>query len=158
MRYLIYFGNIGTTKKVAETIKEKLNDFTLVDGTSRFKIQFNDNDTLVFGMNVRMKKINKKFIKFYKNLKKQNLKTNNFAYIVAADFSQRFNYIKQAADVLDDNLGIVFVGGELDPTNAKGLSKMVIESCIEQLKSRDLELPKILDNYVDELIEKIAEV
>ena len=56
---------------------------------------------------------------------------------------------------LPQNSTLIYAGGILDPTSAKGLSKMVIEKCIFELQSRNLELPTLSLDQIQHLVEAI---
>ncbi|MDE5714944.1 MAG: hypothetical protein K2I42_02320 [Anaeroplasmataceae bacterium] len=158
MKAIIYFGHLGSTRKAGEYLKNLLKDTDIFDGNSIKKVDFSPYDTLILGINVRMGKLNKKFIKFIKKLQKRNSSIETHAYIVAADKNLKSTYIHMARGYLSTNSYVIYAGGELDSSNAKGLSKAVIEHCIAQFKAEDLELPTLdfnsLDAFAIELEEK----
>lgn len=154
MTLILYFGHTGTAKKVANIIGEQLEDAELKDGRKNKKIDLSPYDTIVLGMNVRMGSLNKSFIKWMKHHKK-DLNIPVFAYVVAADTSKKSNYLSMLEQRLPQNSTLIYAGGILDPTSAKGLSKMVIEKCIFELQSRNLELPTLSLDQIQHLVEAI---
>lgn len=150
MKLILYFGHTGTTKKAAYLLAEKLKDCTLADGMVKNKIEFAAFDTIIFGVNVHMGKLNKKFLKFYKKLKKKELSAQFACFIVAGDEHQKTKYMNLAKDILPEESYIGFFGGELDPTRAKGLTKSMIQFCMKEFIDRDLPLPTLkMDAIID---------
>lgn len=157
MRVILYFGHLGCTKKAGEYLKNILKDADLYDGNCLKKVDLSIYDTLIFGVNIRMAKLNKHFIKFIKKFQKKKMNLSMHAYLIAADKNSRSTYIHMARNLLPSDSIVIFAGGELDSTNAKGLSKAVIDRCIAQLKAEDLDLPKLdyqaLEAFAEELEE-----
>ncbi len=69
MKAIIYFGNLGTTAKAATLLAEQLSGCSIYDGTKDFFLDYALCEDLIFGVNVRMGRFNKKFLKFYKKFK-----------------------------------------------------------------------------------------
>ncbi|MDE7384867.1 MAG: flavodoxin domain-containing protein, partial [Anaeroplasmataceae bacterium] len=73
MKLILYFGHTGTTEKAANLLANELNDVMVFNGVEKNKIDFSNYDTIIFGVNIHMGKLNKKFLKFYKKLKKKEI-------------------------------------------------------------------------------------
>lgn len=153
MKLILYFGHTGTTKKAAEYLADKLDDVEVVDGTKFSIIDLQSYESLIVGVNVRQGKLNKSFMKFYKKMNKKGITLPISAFIVAADATRKGQYISKMEEVLPEDSFVKFVGGELNPDNAKGLSKKVILLCRKELQDRNLELPTLLYSQLDQLAE-----
>lgn len=153
MRLILYFGHTGTTKKAAEYLADKLTDVEIKDGTKFSIMDLQSYDSLIVGVNVRMSKLNKSFMKFCKKMNKKGISLPISAFIVAADATKKGQYISDMEEVLPENSLIKFVGGELNPDHAKGLSRKVILLCRKELQNRNLELPTLLYSQLDQLAE-----
>ncbi len=153
MRLILYFGHTGTTKKAAEYLADQLTDVEIKDGTKCSIMDLQSYDSLIIGVNVRMDKFNKAFMKFFKKMKKNGINLPIYAFIVAADATKKGKYIANMEEVLPENSLIKFVGGELNPDYAKGLSRKVILLCRKELQDRNLELPTLLYSQLDQLAE-----
>lgn len=154
MILILYFGHTGTTKWVAECLKEQLENVELLDGRKQKISNLMDYDTIILGTNIRMGKLNKHFVKWLKKYK-TNLNSSIFAYAVGADSSKKKTYLTMLEQILPTGSASYFVGGRLDPSAAKGLSKKVIESCIAELKKRDLELPSLSMSTIEQLAAEV---
>ncbi len=143
MILILYFGHTGTTKKAAELLKEQIENSVCYDGKKKNKLDYTQYDHIIFGTNVRMGKLNKKFIKVYNKLKKRNLNCNFSGFVVAADANQRGAYMTAMQKILPEDAFVGFFGGEFNPTQAKGLSKAILLSCIENFQKQNLPLPKL---------------
>lgn len=154
MILILYFGHTGTAQKVAKILAEELKDAEVVDGRKNKKIDCSKYQSIILGMNVRMGRLNKSFMKWMKH-HKAKLNIPAFAYVVGADASQKSNYLSMLEGVMPEESEMVFAGGILDSTAAKGLSKMVIDNCIAELKKRDLELPTLCMDQIYHLAESV---
>lgn len=154
MKIIIYFGNLGSTEKAALLLKSKLVDCDIQDGTKIKKIDFSQYDEVIFGTNVRMNKFNKKFNKYYKKFVKLNYEGIVDLFIVAGG-ADKSGYFKSATQMIPNVGKLAFFGGEFDTTNAKGLSKVILESCIKDFKSKGLDLPKLDLNAIDAFAQEI---
>lgn len=150
MKLILYYGHTGTTKKAAHLLADLLKDCTLADGMTKNKIDYTKFDGIIFGVNVRGGKLNKRFIKFYKKLKKKNNEISTSCFIIAADEHQKIKYMNQAKELLKEDSYIGFFGGELDPTRAKGLTKSIIQTCIAKYKEQDLPLPSLHQEAIED--------
>ncbi|MDE6013434.1 MAG: hypothetical protein K2G50_00665 [Anaeroplasmataceae bacterium] len=154
MILILYFGHTGTTKKAADLLAKHFNDVEVLEGAKQLKLDYNKYNQIIVGSNIRAGKLNKAFLKWYKKEGK-HLKMPISAYIVGADASQRGSYIASMEKVLKQYAIIRFVGGELDPTRAKGIFKKIIENCLIALENKNLEAPKLLMEEIDLLAEEV---
>ncbi|MDE6242111.1 MAG: flavodoxin domain-containing protein [Anaeroplasmataceae bacterium] len=143
MKLILYFGHTGTTEKAAGLLANELDESIVLNGMKKNKIDFSSYDSIIFGVNVHMGKLNKKFLKFYKKLKKKKIPTEFACFVIAADEHQKTKYMNMAKEVLPEDSYIGFFGGEFDPTRAKGLNRAVIKSCINQFMEQGLPLPSL---------------
>lgn len=144
MNLILYFGETGTTEKAAYLLQKQLKDTEVLNGKKKNKIDFSKYQHIVFGINVRMGKLNRSFLKFYKKLKKKNISFPCSAFIVAGDLNQRNTYMNMARNLLPEDSYIGFFGGEFNLENAKGITKRVLISCIRKFRDQDLPLPQLL--------------
>lgn len=154
MILILYFGHTGTTKKAAELLAKHFTDVEVLEGSRQLKLDYNKYSQIIVGSNIRAGKLNKSFLKWYKKEGKQ-LKVPMSAYIVGADATQRGSYIASMEKVLNQYAIIRFVGGELDPTRAKGIFKKIIENCLIALENKNLEAPKLSIEEIDLLAEEV---
>ncbi|MDE7106583.1 MAG: flavodoxin domain-containing protein [Anaeroplasmataceae bacterium] len=150
MKLILYFGHTGTTKKAAMLLQERLKDTVVMDGTKKNKIQFTDYDAIIFGVNIRGGKLNKKFVKFYKKLIKKESPQTHAAFIVAGDENRKAMYMNLARDLLKQDSYIGFFGGEFDPTHAKGITRAILVSCRQTFIDRDLPLPSLKMDAIED--------
>lgn len=143
MRLILYFGHTGTTKKASELLAKSLGDAVVIEGMKKNKIDFSTYKEVIFGVNIRMGRLNKKFVSYYKKLSKQHLNLKVHAFLIAADKNQRNKYMNLVRAILPEDAYIGFFGGELDPTRAKGLARAVIVNCMNQLLEQNLPLPSL---------------
>ncbi|MDE6584750.1 MAG: flavodoxin domain-containing protein [Anaeroplasmataceae bacterium] len=155
MKLILYFGHTGTTKKASELLAKSLEDTVVIDGMKKSKIDFSAYEEIIFGINIRMGKLNKKFVSFYKKLSKQHLNLKVHAFLIAADKNQRTKYMNLVRAILPEDAYIGFFGGELDPTRAKGLARAVIVNCINQLLEQNLPLPSIDMEAIEDFVDHI---
>ncbi|MDE6407425.1 MAG: flavodoxin domain-containing protein [Anaeroplasmataceae bacterium] len=143
MKLILSFGHTGTTQKAAELLAKELEECTVLNGMAKNKIDFSLYETIIFGVNVHMGKLNKKFIKFYKKLKKKEISAKFACFVIAADEHQKTRYMNMAKEILPEDSYIGYFGGEFDPTRAKGLNKAVIKTCMNQFMEQGLPLPSL---------------
>lgn len=155
MKAIIYFGNLGTTAKAATLLGEKLTGCSIYDGTKKFFLDYSLCEELIFGVNIRMGKLNRKFVKFYKKLKKQNINCSMNAFLIGADFNKRSTYLSQMEELLPEDARISFFGGDLNLENAKGLSRKVISACIEDFEKKQLPLPSLSLDAIEAFADRI---
>lgn len=157
MQLIIYFGTYGSTEEAAKKLAVEL-EASVLDGSKRHKVNINDYERVVFGYNIHAAKPNKSFIKYYKKFHRLYPNMPVAAFIVAADNNRKGEYLIQAEKLLPAGSRLAFVGGRLDSTHAKGLSKVIINNCLKAFISNDLELPKLdeekLKDFAQELKEK----
>lgn len=156
MTLILYFGNYGTTKKVAYLLANELTDCEVVDGTEKI-IDLAAYDKVIIGTNIRMSKPNKKFLKWCKK-NKQFLSSHSVSsYIVGADYAKGRKYIEKIVGILSNVKDVVFVGGEFHPELAKGFDRRILLNCIYEYKKRDLDLPSLDENKIHQFALKIKE-
>ena len=155
MKLILYFGHTGTTEKAANLLAKQLKDYMIINGAKKNKIEFSSFDTIIFGVNVHMGKLNKKFIKLYKKLQKQKISTKYACFIIAADEHQKAKYMNLAKNLLPEYSYIGFFGGEFDPTRAKGLNKRILISCMNQFIEQGLPLPSLNMDAITDFAEHI---
>ncbi|MDE7264052.1 MAG: hypothetical protein K2N64_05275 [Anaeroplasmataceae bacterium] len=143
MKAILSFGNTGTTLKAANLLQERLPDSVVYDGMKKNKLNFEEIDTLLFGINIRMGRLNKSFKKTFKKLQKKNLNISYGAFVVAANEHERNKYMNLVQELLPEDSYVGFFGGELNPVNAKGVTKRVIMACIKDLEDQKLPLPSL---------------
>ena len=155
MKLILYFGHTGTTKKAAEILKEKLQDAEIFDGTKKLMKDFSRYDMIIFGTNIHMERPHKHFIKKLKKLKKKNLTIPFHGFVLSANSSEKIKYMNKVKELLGDESYIGYFGGELNPDHAKGITRLVIQACIQKLAEDDLPLPKLdelaIQDFVDNL-------
>ncbi|MDE6660286.1 MAG: flavodoxin domain-containing protein [Anaeroplasmataceae bacterium] len=155
MKLILYFGHTGTTEKAANLLAKQLKDYMILNGAQKNKIDYSLFDTIIFGVNVHMGKLNSKFIKCYKKLKKQKIATKFACFIIAADEHQKAKYMNLAKNLLPEYSYIGFFGGEFDPTRAKGLNKRILISCMNQFIEQGLPLPSLNMDAITDFAEHI---
>lgn len=155
MKLILYFGHTGTTKKAAELLKENLEDAYLADGTKKLKLDYSAVDMIIFGTNIHMEKPHKALIKMLKKLKKKNLSIPYHGFVVAANQSEKIKYMHMLKELLGEEAWIGFFGGELNPEGAKGITRLVIQSCIQKLVEQDLSLPSLDELAIKSFAEAI---
>ncbi len=155
MKAIIYFGNLGTTAKAATFLAEQLSGCSIYDGTKDFFLDYALCEDLIFGVNVRMGRFNKKFLKFYKKLKKKNLNCRISAFIIGADVNKRSTYLSMMEALLPEDSKVAFFGGEFNLEQAKGLSRRVLLSCIDDFERKKLPLPALFPDAITAFADRI---
>ncbi len=157
---IIFSGNIITTELVANMIKNGVNhDVDIFDTSKTFYIDFSEYDNFVLGTNVRYGKLNKRFVRCVKKMKKYVLPTQNyFVYICGIQFEKAQNYIKKAKKLINNGCEYYFVGGELKTDGSKGLHKILIQSIISDYNKNQKKLPTLIDDNINKLINSINEI
>lgn len=158
MKLILYFGHTGTTEKASKLLADHFQDCTILNGMEKNKIEYALYDTIIFGVNVHMGKLNKSFYKVYKKLTKKGISAKFACFIIAADKHQQTKYMNLAKEVLPEDSYIGFFGGEFDPTRAKGLTRAIIKSCINQFISQDLPLPTLDMAAIKDFAEHMQEL
>lgn len=148
MILILYFGHTGTTEKAANILKENIKDSIVMNGNKIKKIDFSTFDHIIFGINVRMGKLNKSFMKFYKRFSKKETTVPVSAYVIAADLHQAPVYMNLATTLLPEDSYVGYFGGEFNLVNAKGITKHVLKSCIQKFKEQDLPLPELIPSAI----------
>ena len=155
MKLILYFGHTGTTEKAANILAKQLEDCIILNGMIKNKIDFSNFDTIIFGVNVHMGKLNKKFLKFYNKLKKKEIASKFACFVIAADEHQKAKYMNYAKELLPEDSYIGFFGGEFDPTRAKGINKKIIKACMNQFLEQGLPLPSLKMDAITDFAEHI---
>ncbi|MCM1130063.1 MAG: flavodoxin domain-containing protein [Roseburia sp.] len=155
MKLILYFGHTGTTKKASQLLAEQFKDCTIINGMEKNKIEYSSYDTIIFGVNIHMGKLNKSFCKVIKKLTKKGISAKFACFIIAADSHQKTKYMNLAQESLPQDAYIGFFGGELDPTRARGLTKAIIQSCINQFLNQGLPLPTLDMTAIKDFAEHI---
>ena len=157
MRILIaYAGKTGTTEKCAKRLCEKLTNATTVD----LNIQTPDIDqfdTVIVGGAIRMGQLHKKAKKFIEQ-NAVRLQTKKTAYFLCCGsegnsaelFSKNF-----PKDLLDRAVSYECFGGEMNVENMHGFDKFVAKMAAKASADKKLAPPKINDENIAKLIEKI---
>lgn len=157
MKLILYFGHTGTTEKASKLLADHFQDCTVLNGMVKNKIDYTLYDSIIFGVNVHMGKLNKAFYKAYKKLTKKGISAQFACFVIAANQHQKARYMNFAKEVLPEGSYIGFFGGELDPTRAKGLAKAVIINCINQFIDQDLPLPTLDMEAIKDFAEHMQE-
>ncbi|MDE7161492.1 MAG: hypothetical protein K2N65_01890 [Anaeroplasmataceae bacterium] len=157
MKLILYFGHTGTTEKAAYLLQQYLNQAEVLDGRVKHKIDYSKYDGIIFGINVRIGKLNKAFLKFYKKYKKQNLNLPCSAFVVAGDSNLRSTYMNLVRNILPEDSYVGFFGGEFNLTYAKGITKRILKNCIEKFQEQDLPLPQLIPSAIQDFAMHIVE-
>lgn len=157
---IIFSGNIITTELVANMIKKGLNhEVDIFDTSKTFYIDFSEYDNFVLGTNVRYGRLNKRFFKCVKKMKKYVTdKQNYFVYICGIQVEKAQEYIAKAKKAINTICDYYFVGGELKAEEAKGFAKFVINSIIAGFTKDNKELPALIDENINKLIDSINDM
>lgn len=150
MKIILSFGQTGTTLKAANLLQKLLPDFVVYDGMKKNKLNYQEVDTILFGTNIRMGKLNKRFKKTYHRLQKKNLNITYGAFIVAANEHERNKYMNLVQEMLPEDAYVGFFGGELNPLQAKGVTKRVIMACIKDFEDQKLPLPALNPDAIED--------
>lgn len=155
MTLILYFGHYGSTKNAAELLSSYLQDSVLVDGMKEKKVNISTYERIVLGTNIRVGKPNKIFRKWCKKNIDQLKDKKVSVFVIAADGTKEGAYRNQISSLLPNVEQISYFGGELNPEPAKGIYRKVIQSCIEELKKEDLELPSLHRTQIIEFANQI---
>ena len=153
---ILYSGNLGTTEKAAKYLAEKLPDAVVVDTADEPQIDFGNYDAVVFGTNVRMFRLNKRFVKYAKLWIKARTGKPVYAFVIGADEIKIPKYVMKADKKLKSPGACVFAGGELNIEGANKFEKGVIEGVLEAYKKEEKSLPSLKYGVLRELAEKIT--
>ena len=152
MKLILYFGHTGTAQKASELLKEYWSDSIVLDGTKKLIKDFSNIDSIIMGSNIHMGKLHKGFIKRAKKLQKKYSDLPIHAFIVSANANEKGKYMNLARAILPENAYVGYFGGELDPSRAKGITKLVIQNCIAKLNEQDLDLPTLDKEAIEDFI------
>lgn len=153
MKLIIYFTKTNTTKKVAYLLADKIGCCDVVDGTKISNIDLSSYDSIIIGTYIRINKPNKKFIRLIKKLKGRSIKINCF--LISANKYKKNEYITSVYKYLSEASLVSYFGGELNTTEARGLTKIVLEACIKDFKDKSLSLPALDLLEIEFFAEKI---
>lgn len=153
---ILYSGNLGSTAKAAAYLADKLTGAEVVDTADEPQIDFTAYDAVVFGTNVRMFRLNKRFVKYAKAWKKAKTGKPVYAFIIGADELKIEKYLKKADKKLKTANASVFAGGELNVEGATKFEKGIIEGVLEAFKKEEKPLPTLKYGVLRDLAEKIT--
>lgn len=157
MQTLILFStNTGTTKKVAEYIKSKINDEAIIiDVNAKQTYDVSEFENVVFGANVRMFRISSVIKRTIKKLKNKIIDKKVFIYICGADDNKASKYVDKMQKLLP-NADVHFVWGEVNPENAtSNFDRSVLQSVLDSRHKSGLPEIGVKYSEVDKIIEGI---
>lgn len=152
---IVYSGNLGSTAKAANYLASELTDAEVVDTSSEPHIDFAKYDAVVFGVNVRMFRLNKRFCKYAAQWRKAKTGKPVYAFVIGADELKIGRYVKKAEKKLKTPGASFYAGGELNTEGANKFEKGVIEGVIEAFKKEEKPLPTLRYGALRELAEKL---
>lgn len=152
---ILYSGNLGSTAKAAQYLADKLTDAEVMDTAAEPLPNFNKYDCVVFGTNVRMFRLNKRFVKYAKSWVKARTGKPVYAFVVGADEPKIEKQIKKADKKLKCHGASIYVGGELNEAGASKFERSIIEGVLEAFKKESKPLPTLRYGALRELAEKI---
>lgn len=150
---IMYSGHLGSTRSAAEYLATRLNGAEVMSTADKPKVNFADYDTVVFGTNMRMFRLNKLFKKYAARAKKS--RANSYVFVLGADDKNAEKNVEKAKAYVNNCKSAVYVGGVLDSTNATGFAKSVIDNIVSELNAEGKPLPIINYSKLDELADKI---
>lgn len=150
---IMYSGHLGSTRSAAEYLATRLNGAEVMSTADKPKVNFADYDTVVFGTNMRMFRLNKLFKKHAARAKKS--RANSYVFVLGADDKNAEKNVEKAKAYVNNCKSAVYVGGVLDSTNATGFAKSVIDNIVSELNAEGKPLPSINYSKLDELADKI---
>ena len=154
---VIFSGNEGTCEIVANMIKKGLNhEVDVFDTSKRFYIDFDEYDNFILGTNVRFGRLNNRFKKCFKIMKKYTTNDQNYyCYICGAYKINAEKDIEDARNLIDVTCDYYFVGGEVNISKMKGFNKILGKKFAKNFSCEDAETPELIYENIDKLIESI---
>lgn len=159
MKILVaYSGNLGSTKKAALYLAERLSghEVVLFDTAIGKRLSFGEFDAAVFGTNIRMFRFNKRFRKIAKKWNAEKGRAYAYVYVMGANVEKGEAMAQKAAAVVFNCRAYVYAGGELSSENASGFDKKVIENVSAEISASGKEMPKIDYSALDKLATQIV--
>lgn len=152
---IIVSGHLGSTLSAAQTLCDMLGSADLYDTQKPCLISdFSEYDHFIFGTNVRMFRLNKRFRDVAKRLRKFYKDKQVYCYIMGADATRADRYENKAAKYLKNAVCVRYAGGWLDESNAGKFEKSIIVGAKESLSEEGKSFPEIRV----EVLRKIADL
>jgi len=156
MKVLILpFGNLGTTKKVAEDLAllftGKDMQIECVKNITK-PINYKLYDIVIFGSNVRAGRFNKSMKEQLKIFKQSESKAKAYAYVVGANKSKAKVYEDKVSKLVGGKA--FYVGGELPKECGNRLERAVISSLSRYYLKRNIQV-EIDKSKLDEIVKEI---
>ncbi|MGD9604883.1 MAG: flavodoxin domain-containing protein [Bacilli bacterium] len=152
---IIYGTKFNATKKVAETIQEKTPNSVIMNNKEFRKLKNLENfDKIIIGTNIIMGMFNGGIKKFIRKHHKCLVNKTVYGFILGSNKQMAPQYeikLKKITHAQE----VVFMGGIIDPTLAKGLYKKMMESVLISLKENNEPVPSIDYSALNSFINKI---
>ena len=156
---ILVCGHLGSTLKAGKLLARQLpGEAAIVDTEQNPEVDFAAFDCVVFGTNVRMLCLNRRFKRYAARWKRAKTGKPAFCYVVAASDGNFQRYEAAARRALGPSCAaVVYAGGELDSSHAKGFAKKVIEDVKQQTLAEGRALPQIRETALTALARQIHE-
>ncbi|HNZ50254.1 MAG TPA: flavodoxin domain-containing protein [Bacilli bacterium] len=152
---IIYGTKFNSTKKVAEIIKDKTPNSTIMSKLEFRKLKnLNDYSRIIIGTNVIMGTFNGAIKKFIRKHHKVLITKTVYGFILGSNIAMAAKYEAKLQKITNAKQ-VVFVGGIINPTLAKGLYKKMMEGVLLSLKENKQPVPSINYSMLNQFINRI---
>lgn len=152
---IIYSGDLGSTEKAARYLADELGGAELADTALSPVIDYKAYDAVVFGTNVRMFRLNKRFRKYAASRLRSRADGKVYAFVMCADDRKSDKFVRKADKALRSPGATVYAGGELNTDKASSFEKSIIEGVEAAFKKEGRALPQIMYATLRDLAERI---
>lgn len=156
MKTLIVYGTkFGSTKKIAEQISEKIDGSVALDSKD-FKALKNIDEygRVIVGTNIIMGALNPNIKRFLRKHRKSLLHKEVFGYVLGSNYAFEQRYLDKLMKLMNSR-DVVFLGGIIDPSKAKGFYRNIINGVLISMKENNQPLPSINYPKLEAFIAKI---
>lgn len=127
---IVSCGHQGCTKAAARKLAKRLDGHTDIVNARNFKrlppLDYASYDNYIFGTNIRFGRLNRKFRKFARRLRRFYDGKPVFCYVCCANSTKAETYKRRATKCLGKRAVTVYAGGRLDEDSATGLLRQFL--------------------------------
>jgi menaquinone-dependent protoporphyrinogen IX oxidase len=156
MKTLITYGTkFGSTKKIAELITGKIENSVLVDSKDLKTLKsIEEYGRVIVGTNIIMGALNANVKRFLRKHRKSLLHKAVFGYVLGSNYACEQKYLDKLMKLMASR-DVVFLGGVIDPSQAKGFYRNIINGVLISMKENNQPLPSINYPKLEAFIAKI---
>jgi len=142
-------------QKIAEQIFEKIEGSVVVDSKDLKALKSIDEyGRVIVGTNIIMGALNANVKRFLRKHRKSLLHKAVFGYVLGSNYACEQKYLDKLRKLMASR-DVVFLGGVIDPSQAKGFYRNIINGVLISMKENNQPLPSINYPKLEAFIAKI---